>query len=164
MRLQFAARRVLAPTLASALILAVPNAFAEASLVRVPITFTLTTACPNLQVTVTGTGESFTVVNHRVDRNGVDHINMNSLATGTAVDSEGVTYGFNYHQHSSFEVPASGFPFSGQATDHFNLLGKGKANNLHVGFVLRATFTSPSAPPIVEFVSMRGNPALCDPI
>jgi hypothetical protein len=104
----------------------------------------LTPACPNLQVTVFGTGESFTVTNHWVDKDGVDHINMNTLVTGTATDSEGATYGFNYHQHASFDIPSSGFPFSGQVTDHFNLLGKGKANHLHVEFVLRATFTSPT--------------------
>ena len=164
MKLRVGARETLAVALAASLSVAVPAALGQAALVRVPVTFTLTPACPNLQVTVVGNGESFTVTNHRIDANGVDHINMNTVVTGTATDSEGATYGFNYHNHASLKVPAAGFPFSIQGTDHFNLVGKGKANQLHVGFVARATFTSPSAPPIIEFVNMRGNPLFCDPI
>ena len=164
MKLRIAAQETLAVALALSLSIAVPAAFGQATLVRVPITFTLTPACPNLQVTVVGTGESFTVTNHRIDANGVDHININTVVTGTATDSEGATYKFNYHNHASLEVPPTGFPFSLQGTDHFNLVGKGKANQLHVGFVARATFTSPSAPPIIEFVNTRENPFFCDPI
>jgi hypothetical protein len=161
MHFGFAAVRTLAIGL---LLVAVPAAVGQATLTRMPVSFTLTPSCPSLRVTVTGTGEGFVVTNHRIDTNAIDHINTNTLVTGTATDSEGAVYTFNYHQHTRAEVPAAGFPFTLEGTDHFNLIGKGKANQLHVGFVARAAFTSPSAPPVIEFVNMRGEPLLCDPI
>ena len=162
MKLRMAVPAALGIALAILPLVMVRSALAEATQVRTPVTFTLTPACPNLQVTVVGNGEIFTVTNHRIDQNGVDHIEVNTLATGSATDSEGATYGFNYHNHASFEVPPGGFPFSVTTTDHFNLEGKGKANQVHVGFVARLTFTSPSDPPIVEIVNLRGNPFFCD--
>jgi hypothetical protein len=142
-----------------------PAALAQTSQVRQPISFTLTPACPDLRVTVVGTGELFVVTNHRIDANGVDHIEMNTLATGTATDSEGATYRFNYHNHVSLDVPPGGFPVSITGTDHFNLVGKGKANQLHVGFVARATVNGPNEPLTIEqLVNMRGEAFFCDPI
>ena len=69
------------------LITLVVPAFAapSATQIRVPVTFTLTPArCPELQVTVNGSGERFLVINHRIDEDGVDHINMNDLINGSA--------------------------------------------------------------------------------
>jgi hypothetical protein len=146
------------------LIVVAPSVSAEVTQTRTPINFTLTPACPNLKVTVQGSGESFLVINHRIDQNGVDHIERNDLVTGTAIDSDGATYLFNYHNHARIDIPTSGFPFQVTTTDHFNLNGEGRANQIHVGFVLRLTFTSPSDPPIVEFVNVRGNPMFCDAI
>jgi len=156
----------LAATLAVTLVLAiVPSVLAEATQIRTPLSFILTpTRCPNLQVTVEGSGDSFIVTNERIDKNGIHHIIMNNLVTGSATDSDGANYGFNYHNHASFEIPPSGFPFQVALTDHFNLNGQGKANHLHVGFVARLTFTGPSDPPIVEVVNERGNPMGCDGI
>ena len=144
----------------------VPRALAKATQIRMPVTFTLNPAqCPNLLVTVEGMGESYVVINHRIDKDGVDHININTLATGSAIDSDGANYGFNYHSHASYSVAPGGFPFQVTTyTDHFNLEGEGKANQVHVGFVVRATFTSPSDPGTFEFVNMRGTPFFCDPI
>src|SRR5262245_5265624 len=99
-----------------------------------------------------------------IDQDGVAHVQMNALATGTATDNEGGSYGFNYHNHASVTIQPGGFPFYFETTDHFNLEGKGNANHMHVGFVARVTFTSPSDPPTVEFVNMKGNPFFCDPI
>jgi hypothetical protein len=149
----------------SAFGLVMPSLRAQADQVRTPVSFTLTPAlCSNLQVTVVGTGDSFLVTNQRIDNNGVVHINRNDLVTGTAVDTEGTSYIFNYHNHANIEVPQSGFPFQFTTTDHFNLIGDGKASSLHVSFVARVTFPSPGAPPIAEFVNSRGNPMFCDPI
>ena len=143
----------------------VTPATAKADQTRTPVSFTLTPACPNLSVTVVGEGESFTVTNHRIDADGVDHVQVNSLATGSATDSEGAKYSFNYHNHATFEIPPGGFPFSVTTTDHFNLVGKGKANQIHVGFVVRLTITGPNDPPIVERqVNMRGDAFFCDGI
>jgi hypothetical protein len=146
-------------------LIVVPTAMAKADHTRTPVSFTLTPACPNLSVTVMGEGEMFTVTNHRIDANGVDHVQINSLATGSATDSEGKNYGFNYSNHATMEIPPGGFPFSVTTTDHFNLVGEGKANQIHVGFVVRLTITGPNDPPIVErLVNMRGDAFFCDGI
>ena len=164
-RKRIAVMAVVIATLAiPAVLIVAPSAAAKATQTRTPITFTLTPACPNLEVTVVGSGESFLVINHRIDGNGVDHIERNDLATGTATDSDGATYLFNYHNHASMDIPAGGFPFQVTTTDHFNLNGEGRANQVHVGFVVRLTFTSPFDPPIIEFANVRGNPMFCDPI
>jgi len=138
-------------------------ASAAATQVRIPVTFTLTPArCPDVTVTVTGSGDSFLVINDRVDQQGVDHINMNNVINGTATDSEGGSYVFGYHNHASVDVAPGGFPMELFLTDHFNLNGRGKANQVHVGFVVRLTFTSPAEPPIIDVVNLRGNPMACD--
>jgi hypothetical protein len=131
--------------------------------VRTPISFTLS-SCPSLPagVTVSGTGDDFLDMNVRVDADGTTQIERNDLAIGTAVDSTGANYKFNYHNHSNISVPAGGFPWSFTTTDHFNLIGNGHADQLQVHFVARVTFTSPADPPIFEFVNERGNPFFCD--
>ena len=134
-----------------------------ATQIRVPVTFTLTPArCPELQVTVNGSGERFLVINHRIDENGVDHINMNDLINGTATDSDGAEYVFGYHNHAGVDVPPGGFPMEMFLTDHFNLNGRGRANQVHVGFVARLTITGPFDFPIIQTVNLRGNPMACD--
>ena len=157
-------RTTLALRLAIAALAAVPPAMAEATQVRTPITFTLS-GCTSLPagLTVYGSGESFAVVNSRVDQDGNIVIEQNTLVTGTASDSNGATYGFNYHNHATLHVPPAGFPFTIEAADHFNLVGNGQANQLQVHFVARATFTSPTTFTI-EFFKPHGNPFSCDPI
>jgi hypothetical protein len=132
---------------------------------RGSISFTLS-SCPNLPagLTVSGSGDDFLVVNSRVDQDGVTHMERNDLVTGTATDSNGATYGFNYHNHSNITVPPGGFPWSFTTTDHFNLVGNGHADQLQVHFVAWVTFPSPSDPPLIEFVNSSGNPFFCDPI
>jgi len=122
--------------------------------------------CPNLPagLTVSGSGDDFLLINSRVDRDGVTHMERNDLVTGTATDSNGASYNFNYHNHSNIAVSPGGFPFSLTTTDHFNLVGNGQADQLHVGFVARVTFPSPTGPPLIEFVNSRGTPFGCDPI
>ena len=143
--------------------LAVGSASAAATQIRMPVAFTLTPArCPDLQVTFSGSGDSFLVINDHVDQQGVDHINMNNVINGTATDTEGGSYVFGYHNHASVDVAPGGFPMELFLTDHFNLNGRGKANQVHVGFVARLTFTGPAEPPIVEIVNLRGNPMACD--
>jgi len=140
------------------------SAHAQATHTRTPVSFTLS-GCTGLPagLIVNGSGESFVVMTTRVDSNGVTHIEQNTLTTGTATDSNGAGYSFNYHNHASFEIPPGGFPFTASTTDHFNLIGNGKANQLHVHFVARATFTSPTTFTF-EFINSRGNPFACDPI
>jgi hypothetical protein len=145
----------------------VPSASAQATQIRIPISFTLTPAgCPNLNVTVVGSGEEFFVINNRTDQNGVEHIEMNSLATGTASDSDGVSYIFNYHDHASLAVPPGGFPVQAFFNDHFNLVGNGRANRVQVGITAQITIYSfePRSFTIDLIRNQRGEIFLCDPI
>jgi len=143
------------------LLLTVP-ALAEVTQTRIPITFTLTPeVCPNLQVTVEGSGELFVVMTEQTNPNGVTRI-INNLATGTATDNEGATYVFNYHLHDNVRIPPEGFPITVVENDHFNLVGKGQANHLQVGFVVRVVVWAPDQF-AVEFVNQHGLLA-CDPI
>jgi len=97
-----------------AIAMALPlSAHGQATQIRTPVTFTLS-GCTSLPagLTVTGSGESFVVVTTRVDSNGFTHIEQNTLTTGTATDSNGASYSFNYHNHASFDIPPGGFPFT----------------------------------------------------
>jgi hypothetical protein len=154
----------LALALAIPALVAVPSALADVTQVRTPVTFTLS-GCTSLPagLTVNGSGEGFLVINSRVDQNGFTHIERNDLVTGTATDSNGATYVFNYHNHASFDIPPAGFPFSATTTDHFNLVGNGQVNQLEVHFVATVNFTSPTTV-IFNFINVHGNPMTCDPI
>ena len=145
--------------------LAVPSALAQATQVRMPVSFTLT-GCATFPagLTVYGSGEAFIVINTRIDDAGVAHIQFDDLVTGTATDSNGARYVFNYHTHVSRNVPPGGFP--SQITigvDHFNLVGDGQASQVQVHFVATATFTSPTTSTI-DFINVHGSPFTCDPI
>jgi len=142
------------------------TASAQATQIRTPVSFTLS-SCTGLPagVTVSGSGESFVVLTTRLDQNGNSVIERNDLVTGIAVDSNGASYSFNYHNHSTMTVPPAGFPFSVSITDHFNLVGNGKADQLQVHFVANLTVYSLS-PFVVtaDFKNIHGNPFTCDPI
>jgi hypothetical protein len=158
-------RNRLAVVLSIAIVMALPfSAYGQATQIRTPVSFTLS-GCTGLPagVTVNGSGESFLVVTTRVDSNGFTHIEQNVLTTGTATASNGANYSFNYHNHASLDIPPGGFPFTVATTDHFNLVGNGKADQLQVHFVARVTFTSPTTFTF-EFINSRGNPFACDPI
>ena len=103
------------------------SASAQALHVRTPINFTLS-GCTQLPdgLTVNGSGESFVVLTSRLDKDGNIVMERNDLVTGTAIDSNGNSYGFNYHNHSTITVPPAGLPFTVSTTDHFNLVGNGK--------------------------------------
>jgi hypothetical protein len=147
-------------------LLAIPSASAQAFQVRTPVSFTLS-GCTNLPagMTVSGSGESFLVFTSRIDQNGNSVIEQNNLVTGTATDSNGATYGFNYHNHATIAQPPAGLPFSVSTADHFNLVGNGQANQLQVHFV--ATFTVYSLNPFIVTADLRnqhGDPMTCDAI
>src|SRR5262245_23260013 len=97
-----------------AIAMALPfSAHGQETQIRTPVSFTLS-GCTSLPagLTVTGSGESFVVVTTRGDSNGFTHIEQNTLTTGTATDSNGASYSFNYHNHASFDIPPGGFPFT----------------------------------------------------
>jgi hypothetical protein len=166
-RTRIVLRAVLA--IALAVMLLTISASAQSVRIRTPVTFTLnsTNACPNLPagLTVYGSGENFTVFTTRTNKEGNIVIEQNSLTTGTATDSDGATYTFNYHGHTSMTVPPAGFPFSLRGTDHFNLVGDGQASQLQMHFVGTATVYSVN--PFVATLSVineHGTPFSCDPI
>ena len=147
------------------LLVQVPSAMADVTQISKPISFTLS-GCAALPagVTVQGSGESFAVVNSRVDSStGVTYVEQNDIVTGTATDSTGANYNFNYHNHASLQIPPAGFPFSFETTDHFNLVGNGQANQYQVHFVARVTFFSPTSF-TADFINVHGSPFTCDPI
>jgi hypothetical protein len=93
-----------------------------------------------------------------VDANGVVHVNAPDTIQGTAVDSDGGTYRFNYH--NVLTVTDAGFPILVTTTDHFNLVGNGAANQLHTSFVRKLLITEDSVE--VVFLNARGDPDHCD--
>jgi hypothetical protein len=73
----------LAVVLTVAVVMHVPAAHADTSQTRTPVNFVLA-GCSVLPagMTVSGSGESFLVVNSRIDRDGTTYIENNNLVTG----------------------------------------------------------------------------------
>lgn len=131
---------------------------------RVPVSFVLTPEqCPDLVSTISGEGEYFIRTKERTDKNGVTHIFSSVTARGTATDEAGNEYTFNYHNNVTSTIPPEEFPLVEHVTDHFNLVGRGGLNRIHVNFSIIATFPAEGEEPIIEEISVGGNPA-CDPI
>jgi hypothetical protein len=128
-----------------------------------PISFTISADCPQLTSSVTAEGTFTETLHVSVDGNGVTHFTDETAAKGTATDTAGGSYVFNYHNSTSGKIPAGGFPFDVQQADHFNLVGNGGANNLHSHFVAVIHFESPTD---ISFVykQVKGDPEHCDPI
>jgi hypothetical protein len=98
-----------------------------------------------------------------VDANGVVHVSGSDTITGTAVDSDGATYRFNYHD--AIHAQDAGFPVEIVVTDHFNLVGNGAANQLHTFFVLRILFVDEDPQnDVILFENEHGDPEHCDPL
>lgn len=107
-----------------------------------PLEFTLEAGvCPDLpaDLSVDFTGTVHGHVHISTDARGVVHLNWPDTITGTAVDSDGNTYTFNYHNVAI--VSDAGFPIELTIVDHFNLVGNGGANGLHTFFVVRLLIT-----------------------
>jgi hypothetical protein len=127
--------------------------------------FTLSPAqCADVSTTISGAGEYWVRINERTDINGVTHTVINVTTAGTATDAEGNTYRYNYHNHHNMVTQPGGFPQIDRTTDHFNLVGAGGANSVHVGFTLIFTFAAPGQEPTITEISLRGDPMHCDPI
>jgi hypothetical protein len=107
--------------------------------------------CPSLPagVSVDGTGQRIAVTNTNVNADGSTQILIDDLVTGTAVDSNGGTYHFIYHNSSAQGVPSAGSPIQVSMTDNW-----------------RWTYTAELWPPHDNWqqISTRGEPLLCDPI
>jgi hypothetical protein len=130
-----------------------------------PVSFTLTPdTCPDVDTEISGAGEYFVRVNERVMRDGSTHLIVNVTVAGTATDLDRNTYRFNYHNTFHGTVPAGAEQFIMRTTDHFNLVGAGGENKVHVGFVTDLTFADLEAGPIgFDDINVRGTVS-CDPI
>ena len=130
----------------------------------VPFTIPYDGPCAQLPpgLVVSGTADLYVITVVRVDQNGVTHVNINSRVTGTATDNEGGAYRFNYSSHMSDEFPSGGLPVQVKWTDHFNLVGNGRANQVHTGFNLRGTVTESGFE--MNFINTHGDPFSCDQI
>jgi hypothetical protein len=159
--------RITAAILAAALIAGatIPTAFAgnagSTTVYQEAIEFTLPAGtCPSLpeDLEVHFTGTLHGHIHVSTDANGVVHINWPDTISGTASDSDGGTYRFNYHNEAV--IRDAGFPIDITITDHFNLVGNGAANHLHTFFVLRLVITEDGETEVV--FHEHGDPGQCD--
>jgi hypothetical protein len=86
--------------------------------------------------------------------------NIQSMARGTAVDSAGNTYRWNYHQ--SIQPNADG-SFS-RVVDDFLVSGSGPAAGIHSHFIAVIDGTSLEEAQSFELLHLLGDPFNCDPI
>jgi hypothetical protein len=131
----------------------------------VPVSFTLTPdICPDVETTITGGGEYFFRIHEREMRDGSLQVIVNVTIHGTATNTEGNGYVFNYHNTFHGIAPADADQFTMLGTDHFNLVGAGGENTVHVGFVTVLTFEDLAAGPIAfDDITVRGELS-CDQI
>jgi len=162
---------VLVTALASLSTLAVVAATPAVTQDRFTVPFTIPFGVPCVDLPpgvtlVSGVAEFYLRTTTRVDSSGVTHLNINGTALGAAIDNNGVVYSFNYANHFSIDVPPGEFPQQIRMTDHFNLNGKGKANQMQVGFVIVGTIDASGDvfPWDTETINIRGDAFNCDPI
>ena len=129
--------------------------------------------CPNLpadlEVKGLGLERSKTVVesaddggrHHGDDNDGRITYSFVSTITGTATDSRGGKYTFNYQLRFKRPIPVPG---SGIATDNFKLTGTGAADGMATFFRVRVTLDSGANPVAFELLEQTGDPFQCDPL
>jgi hypothetical protein len=131
---------------------------------RIPFEFTMgPEQCSMIDTTISGSGEFINTITRFRLRNGKIDQTVDSVAQGTATDSEGGTYWYSYHFVAHAIIPRSG-GYVEYANDTFSLTGDGTADGLYVHWEAMATFAAQGQPPVkVEYTTTIGDPA-CDPI
>jgi hypothetical protein len=86
--------------------------------------------------------------------------NIQSMARGTAIDSGGNTYRWNYHQ----SVQPIGDGSHSRVVDDFVLSGSGPAAGIHSHFIAIIEGTSIEETQSFELLHVLGDPVNCDPI
>jgi hypothetical protein len=152
-------------TLAAMLALTVDATAAPATGKSVLMPFTLDPAvCPQVTSTVTGTGTEQVFTHSSVNGKGVTHMVVITTARGTATDTVGGRYRFNYLNNTKTVIQPGGLPQDILIRDHFNLVGNG-SNQVHTSFVVRVHVFGPGQTDFtVEVVKTHGDPDHCDPI
>jgi len=130
-----------------------------------PISFVIPAgSCPLLPSTVTGSGESHLRVRATDLGDGTLRLSLTNNVHGTADDGAGNQYVFDYtntvHGITSAIEPIP--PFDVQVTDHFNLVGAGRAPRVHVGFLLHIAVDAGGN--VTAFDIKQRGPEGCDPI
>jgi hypothetical protein len=87
--------------------------------------------------------------------------NLSSRITGTATDTLGGTYTFNYQLRFKNPIP---IPGSGIVIDTFKVTGTGAADGMSTFFRARVTFDSASNIIGFELLEQVGDPFHCDPL
>jgi hypothetical protein len=151
----------LSTSVAAGVALAAPSPNAESTYVYTDTIdlFLPAGACPalpdDLSIQFAGTVRGHLHVS--VDASGAVHVNWPDSIFGTAVDSDGATYQFHYHNVAIWTEDE--IPFEVTVTDHFSLVGNGAANQLHSFYVQRLLVTEDAVE--VLFESAHGE---CDPL
>jgi hypothetical protein len=86
--------------------------------------------------------------------------NIQSMANGTATDSAGNSYRWNYHQ----SVQPIGDGSHSRVVDDFVLSGSGPAAGIHSHFIAIIDGTSIEETQSFELLHLLGDPFNCDPI
>lgn len=147
------------------LALSIGSATAGTDVSSGPVNFTIPAGqCADLPagVSVSGTGTEIVRAHSSVDANGNFHQQFGTTITGTATDSLGGTYRFNYHNEQTFS-PSGDFPFVLHITDHFNLVGNGPASQIHTFFNLTFLVTGVDSFELLS-AHFHGDSETCDPL
>jgi hypothetical protein len=86
--------------------------------------------------------------------------NLNSMASGTAVDNLGNTYRWNYHQ----SIQPFGDGSHSRVNDDFLLSGSGPAAGIHSHFIAIIEGTDLEETQSFELLHLQGDPFNCDPL
>ena len=86
--------------------------------------------------------------------------NLQSMARGTATDSAGNTYRWNYHQ----TIQPIGDGSHSRVVDDFVLSGSGPAAGIHSHFIAIIEGTSLEETQSFELLHLLGDPFNCDPL
>ncbi len=144
---------LLAP-IACAFALSLVTPAAAAGPVNMPIAFTLSSArCSQIPSGTTLTGQG--TAQFSMTPSG----NLHSVINGTATDTQGHFWRFNYTQNMR--------PIGGTAvevTDHFNLVGSGSPIKLHSHFVADFSSSDIESADLLALKQIHGDPIGCDPI
>ena len=129
-----------------------------------PVTFTLSAGTCGLTTDVTATGEMHTITHSTaLDNGGTFDVAFNVSAHGTAVGADGSQYTFNYHGNRRRVTDTGIRPFNVHITDHFHLIGKGGAPDIHTFFNIYYTLEVNGTRTYLREVRL-GDADHCDPI
>jgi hypothetical protein len=131
---------------------------------RFPVSFTLPAGRCGLTTAVTATGEWHAVVRTEQSADGRTlQIGFNNSAHGTAVGADGTRYVWSYHNNRRRDNYTGARPFDVHWTDHFVLVGRGRAPDVHTFFNVYFTIEVDGSRTYVRNVTI-GDPDNCDPI